>query len=186
MTTVVFIHSAGSQGPGEGSSALLDGLKQALPHGMTLVAPAMPEPDNPSAERWIDALHRVLDRVEGPQILAGHSLGGSILLQTLARHGTGRGLKGVLILNSPFWGAPGWDYEAFALTADDVRQLGRLPRFLVLQGEADDVVAADHPGRYQALIPHAEIRRLAGIDHEAGTAGPLVAAAIAELDTGEA
>ncbi len=182
MTIVVFIHSAGPQGPGEGSSALLAGLKQALPPGMTLVAPAMPEPDNPSAERWIAALRQVLEGVEGPHVLAGHSLGGSILLQTLARHGTGEGLKGVVILNSPFWGAPGWDFQDFALTGSDARQLERLPRFLVLQGDGDRVVSADHPGRYRALITSAVIHRLSGIDHEAAGAGPRLAAVIKDLD----
>ena len=178
MSQVIFLHSAGSQGPGEGSSALLAGLKQALPSDMTLIAPLMPEPDNPSAERWIAASQKVLAGVEGPHILVGHSLGGSILLQTLARHGAGEGLRGVVLLNSPFWGAPGWEFEDFALTEGDAGQLRRLPRLLVLQGDADDVVSSDHPDRYKNLLPITETATLKGIDHEAAEGAPHVIAAI--------
>ncbi len=181
MTQVIFLHSAGPQGPGEGSSALLAGLKQALPPGMTLVAPLMPEPDNPSAERWIAAMQQVLAGFEGPHILVGHSLGGSILLQTLARHGIGQGLMGVVLLNSPFWGAPGWAFEDFALTEGDAGTLKHLPRLLVLQGDADDVVSPDHPDRYKKLLPIAETETLKGVDHEAAGAAPHVIAAMQKV-----
>ena len=181
MSTVLFIHSAGPQGDGEGSSALLAGLKASLPPETELVAPQMPEPDNPVAEPWIAACHSAISGVEGDLILVGHSLGGSIILQTLAKFGLPKGLLGVVTLASPFWNAPDWQVESFALSGQEAEKLLDLPRLILVQGEADEVVAADHPERYKALLPIAEIRRLAGIDHEAASAGPALAAIIAGI-----
>lgn len=181
MPTVLFVHSAGPQGPGEGSSALLAGLKASLPPQTELVAPQMPHPDSPEAEPWIAACRSAISGVEGDLILLGHSLGGSIILQTLAQSGPPKMLLGVVTLASPFWNAPDWQVESFALTAQDAEKLAGLPRLILVQGEADEVIPADHLERYKAFLPMAEIRRLAGVDHEAASAGPALARIIGEV-----
>lgn len=181
MPTVLFVHSAGPQGLGEGSSALLAGLKASLPPQTELVAPQMPDPDSPEAEPWIAACRSAISGVKGDLILVGHSLGGSIILQTLAQSGLPKTLLGVVTLASPFWNAPDWQVESFALSAQEAGKLNSLPRLVLVQGDADEMVAADHPERYKALLPIAEIRRLAGVDHEAASAGPALAGIIAEI-----
>ena len=181
MPKVLFVHSAGPQGAGEGSSALLAGLKASLSPETELVAPQMPDPDNPMAEPWIAACRSATSGVEDNLILVGHSLGGSIILQTLAQFGLPTRLLGVVTLASPFWNAPDWEVESFALTEQDAGKLIGLPRLILVQGDADQMVAADHPDRYKALLPIAEIRRLAGVDHEAASAGPALAGIIAEI-----
>lgn len=175
---VIFIHSAGAQGPGEGSSRLLQTLRTSLPEGMALRAPAMPSPDNPDAEVWITATEEAMASAGAPFILCGHSLGGSILLQALARFGLPAGLVGVVTLAAPFWGAPGWAYDDFALPPDAGMTLSGLTGLVMLLGAADDVVSADHLERYKAALPQAQTRLLPGIDHEAASAGPALAAVI--------
>jgi predicted alpha/beta hydrolase family esterase len=181
MTTVLFIHSAGSQGPGEGSSALLASLKAALPAPLSLEAPLMPKPDRPEAGPWIHACQKAIAGVGDDLVLVGHSLGGSTLLQALARSALPERLKGVVTLAAPFWGAPDSQFDSFAVTKAEAGRLGGLKRLILLQGEDDEVVAADHPDRYRALLPQAEIRRLKGVDHEAADAGAPLAAAIAAV-----
>ncbi len=119
MPTVLFVHSAGPQGDGAGSSALLAGLRASLPPGTELLAPQMPDPDNPMAAGWIAHCRAAISGVDDEMILAGHSLGGSIILQTLAQFGIPERLMGVVTLGSPFWGAPDWEVESFALSAQD-------------------------------------------------------------------
>lgn len=182
MTTVLFIHSAGPQGPGEGSAALLESFRAALPAGLALEAPLMPQPDDPEAELWIAACQSAITGIEDELVLVGHSLGGSIILQTLARFGLPVTLKGVVTLAAPFWGAGGWDFDSFALPGDEASKLHDLPRLVMLRGEADTVVADDHLDRYKALLPNAEIARLPDVDHEAASAGPKLAEAVAALD----
>ena len=182
MTTVLFIHSAGAQDPGEGSSALLENLRAALPDGMKLEAPLMPQPDNPEAELWIAACQSAITGIEDEFVIVGHSLGGSTVLQTLARFGLPVNLKGVVTLASPFWGAPGWEYAAYALPPEEATKLLQLPRLIMLLGDEDDTVAADHLDRYKAILPNAESKSLPGIDHEAAEAAPDILAAIGSIE----
>ena len=186
MTTVLFIHSAGPQGRGEGSSALLEGLGAAMQDGPGLHAPLMPEPDNPDAEAWIAACQSEIAGISDDMVLVGHSLGGSIILQTLARFGQPANLVGVITLASPFWGAAGWDFESYAIPENGTEAVRQLPRLVMLQGEEDEVVAADHLDLYKALLPNADTRRLPGEDHAAAGAGPVLVRAIAEMTSNRA
>jgi uncharacterized protein len=185
VTTVIFIHSAGPQGPGQGSSRLLAGLRAGWPGsrlaGCTLDAPPMPRPDAPEPGPWIAACRARIAATTGDLILAGHSLGGSVILATLAAGGLPAGLRGVVTLASPFWGPGGWDMPGFALPPGAEAVLRGLPRLVLLQGEADEQVAAHHPDFYRALLPRAEIRRLPGVDHEAAAAAPALLAVLAEM-----
>lgn len=181
MVEVIFIHSAGPQGPGEGSHGLLQGLRAALPPDRVLSAPLMPEPDDPDAGRWIEACAKALADASGQVVLVGHSLGGSVLLQTLARHGLPGGLLGVVLLAAPFWGKAGWDSDSFALGPDDIAPLAGIRRLVVMQGSDDEMVAANHPDLYKALLPNVDIRRVPGVDHEATTAGPVLALVVEEV-----
>lgn len=174
MTHVLFIHSAGPQGPGEGSTALVAGLAAALPAQLPLIAPLMPHPEAPEAEPWIAACQRAIDGIEDALILVGHSLGGSMLMSTIVRHGVPERVRGLVLFGAPFWSAPGWEFADFVLPPDAAARLRDLRRLVILHGEKDDVVAADHPARYQKLVPTAQIHMLAGVGHGGGEAGPLL------------
>lgn len=183
MTTLLFIHSAGSQAEGEGSSTLLAGLRSALPIGMTLVAPSMPEPEAPAAEPWIGQCRAAMAAIEGKFIAVGHCIGDSILLQSLSRFGIPPNLAGVVLLAVPFWGAKDWDVPEFTLDDTAPERLSSLAHVVLMQGEADEVVAHDHPQLYRAVLPQARVRLLKGIDHEAAAAAPEVLEEVNRLAT---
>lgn len=181
MTEVLFIHSAGLQGPGEGSHRLLTALRAQLPERFVLHAPLMPDPDRPEPEAWIAAVQSAIERIDGDLVLAGHSLGGSTALQVLDRFGIPARLLGVVTLAAPFWGAADWPYPEYGLSADAAERLRAIGRVIIMRGDLDDVVAADHPGHYKAVMPQAERRTLPGIDHEAATAAPHLVQAILDI-----
>jgi pimeloyl-ACP methyl ester carboxylesterase len=99
----------------------------------------------------------------------------------LDRFGMPPGLRGVVTLASPFWGAPDWPYAEFGLSADAAERLLPLRRVIIMRGDRDEVVAADHPERYRTLMPQAELRSLPGIDHEAAEAAPQLVQAILDI-----
>jgi len=181
MIEVLFIHSAGPQGVGEGSSRLTAALRAHLPQGFTLIAPMMPNPDSPDPEPWIAAVKAAMDGVAGPFVMVGHSLGGSTTLQVLERLGIPSGLLGVVLLAAPFWGAPGWGYDGFALGDGARERLAPLTQVIVMRGDMDEVVQADHPTRYGEVMPQAALRTLPGVDHEAAGAAPDLVRAIVEV-----
>ena len=164
MPRILFIHSAGPQGPSEGSNQLLARLREALGNAYPVDAPAMPAPEAPDAAPWLDAASEHLAQMREPFALVGHSLGGSIILKLLAESGVPTGLAGVVTVAAPYWGAPDWDYEAFALRADAGDRLLEVPAITLLFGREDNVVAPAHLDLYQAAIPSATGRLIKG-DH---------------------
>ena len=181
MIEVLFIHSAGPQGKGEGSSNLVTALRAQLPEGFALAAPMMPNPDSPEPDPWIAAVKAAMDGITGPFVMVGHSLGGSTTLQVLERHAIPPGLLGVVLLAAPFWGAPGWGYDGFALREGAGERLSTLARAIIVQGDKDEVVEADHPTRYGEIMPQAAVRILPGVDHEGADAAPDLVRAIVEI-----
>lgn len=85
-TTILFLHSAGPQTTTEGSGPLLARLRAELPEAL-IAAPALPTPDDPDPEAWEDAVRAEIADQEGPVVVVGHSLGGSVALRVLASGG---------------------------------------------------------------------------------------------------
>ncbi len=81
---ILFIHSAGAQGPHEGSGRLVAHLQKGLGPEYQVLYPIMPDPENPAYEPWKAQLEKELTALEGEAILVGHSLGGSVLLKYLS------------------------------------------------------------------------------------------------------
>src|SRR5687767_8026656 len=50
--TVLFLHSAGPQGPGQGSSEFVRHLKKELGPGYSVLAPKLPRPQDPDYAPW--------------------------------------------------------------------------------------------------------------------------------------
>lgn len=81
---VFFLHSAGAQGPHEGSSDLVAWLKDALGSECHVLHPKMPNPKEPDYQAWKAELRKELAKLSGEVTFVGHSLGGSVLLKYLA------------------------------------------------------------------------------------------------------
>jgi uncharacterized protein len=164
-TPILFLHSAGPQGPGEGSTPLLASLRKALSPQYELRAPPMPRPEDPSYVLWRPAAVAALAELESGAVVIGHSLGGSVLLKLLDEEGLSSRPGALFLVATPFWGLPGWDYEEFALRPGFGERLPPgLPVTIVL-AEGDDVVREEHAERYAAEIPRAALLRIADQDH---------------------
>lgn len=162
---VLFIHSAGTQAGGQGSSAFVRQLRRSLGPGFRLTCPTMPRPDQPSYARWRRELDDRLPRRGPPWILVGHSLGGSVLLKFLSEAPRPVPVAGLFVVAAPWWGSPGWEYDEYVLR-DDLS--GALPDGLPIhlyQSRDDDVVAFDHLARHAQALPQAAVHALDGGGH---------------------
>jgi predicted alpha/beta hydrolase family esterase len=162
--SVLFIHSAGDQSGAEGSGPLVAALRAGLPAGTRFAAPIMPRPNEPDAAAWAAALGGHLRQQQGPLVLVGHSLGGSVLLRYLADHGIPAGLAGVVAIAAPFWEASGWEQE-WALPPGFEAQLAGLPRTALYHSRDDDVAPVSHVDRYAEALPKALVRKVDGRGH---------------------
>src|SRR5690349_1221133 len=101
---ILFIHGAGNQHHPEGSAKLVAALKQQLGSDYHVLAPDMPDPDNPAYQPWRDQIEQELDKLDAHVLLIGHSFGGSVLLKYLAEGTYRKPIAGLFLVSVPYWG----------------------------------------------------------------------------------
>ena len=68
---VLLVHSAGPQGPGEGSEPFAARLREELGPGHEVIFPLMPSPEDPHYEPWSERLGEILSDLDEPPIVVG-------------------------------------------------------------------------------------------------------------------
>ncbi len=169
--TVLFLHSAGPQGPGQGSRGFVSHLKKELGSGFSILAPKMPKPQAPDYGPWKAMLKKILSGLKGDVILIGHSLGGSVLLKYLSEEKVKVRIPALFLAATPFWGEKGWEYDMFRLQDGFAKKLPAIPFIFLYHSRKDEVVEFRHFKRYAAELPKALLRPIAGSEHVFDEAG---------------
>ena len=138
--------------------------------GYDVAYPRMPDEADPRFDRWSAAIAREIDAV-GPSILVGHSYGGTVLIHTLAAHGRLlNNITAICLIAAPFMGQgtggqAGWSSDEITLVDGWANPLANFPLHL-FHGGADTIVPKAHVDLYAEALPHAQVYRLAGQDHQ--------------------
>ena len=163
---ILFIQGGGAGVHDGWDDKLFESLKRELGEGYEVRYPRMPDEGNPSYARWAPAIHRELADLDEGAVVAGHSVGGTILINALAEQATERDLAAVILISAPFVGRGGWQSDELELPSD----LGaRLPRGVlvhVFHGLDDETAPPLHAELYARAIPQAQVHRLPGHDHQ--------------------
>jgi uncharacterized protein len=161
---VLFIQGAGSMHEPEGSGRLAAYLARKLGTDYRVIAPEMPDADNPHYQPWRDRIEQELEGIDEDVILVGHSFGGSVLLKYFAEGSYRKPVRGLFLVSVPNWGPGGWAYDEFA-APDDVAS--RLPasRIFLYHSRDDAEVPFAHLGYYEEHLPIATVRPIAGAQH---------------------
>lgn len=163
---VLFIQGGGAGVHDAWDDKLFDSLKRELGDGYEVRYPRMPDEDDPSHARWSAAIRREMAALGGGAVVAGHSVGGTILINALAERPPERELRAIVLIAAPFVGAGGWPGDEFELPHD----LGaRLPQGVpvhVFHGLQDQTAPPSHADLYARVIPQAQLHRLPGRDHQ--------------------
>ncbi|WP_185960059.1 alpha/beta hydrolase [Planococcus soli] len=166
MKQVLFIHSAGPQGEREGSTGLLRYLEDELGSGFQVIAPKMPNPEDPQYATWKVKLKEEIAALDDGAVLVGHSIGGSALFKFLSEEELGKSFAKVITIAAPFWGINSdWELENFTLAENFVSRSSLLPDVVLFHSIGDDIVPFNHMGKYMENIPNATVRQLTGSDH---------------------
>lgn len=165
---VLFIQGGGAGTHDEWDDKLCASLRRELGAGYEVRYPRMPDEDDPNYARWSAAIRHELASLTDGAVLAGHSVGGTVLVQALAEQPPGQRLDAIVLLAAPFVGAGGWPGTEFELPPD----LGaRLPQGVpvhVFHGLDDETAPPSHADLYARAIPQARVHRLPGRDHQLG------------------
>lgn len=166
MKQILFVHSAGTQGTHEGSGDLIANLKAVLGSEYNIIVPMMPEPERPTYQAWSMKLREELEALSGEVLLAGHSLGGSVLLKFLSEHTVSNRISGLFVLAAPFWGKDSdWLSDEFELPERFPLRLMQIPHLYFYHSRDDAVVPFQHMQLYAEYLPHAAFRELDHFGH---------------------
>ena len=161
------------QGGGEGThdkwdDKLADSLRRELGDAYEVRYPRMPSEDDPSYAAWGPAIAEATAALEDGAVVVGHSVGGTLLIHALAERPPDVMLAGIILIAAPFVGAGGWPGEEFELPSDFGQLLPAGVPVHVFHGLEDDEVPPAHADLYARAIPHAQVHRLPGRDHQLG------------------
>jgi predicted alpha/beta hydrolase family esterase len=162
--SVLLVHSAGPQGPGEGSAPFAARLREDLGSEYEVLFPILPDPENPHYRPWNERLGQILDDLDEPAALVGHSLGGSVALKHLAESEWREPVTGLLLVATPFWGQSDWEAE-WALPQDWPGPTAKLPPTFLFHSRDDEEIPFEHLERYADRLPGATAHPLDGNGH---------------------
>jgi predicted alpha/beta hydrolase family esterase len=178
---VLFIQGGGEGTHDEWDDKLVASLRSALGPGFEVRFPRMPAEDDPSAATWVPAILREVATLQDGDVVVGHSVGGTLLVQVLCEAPPTVSLGAIVLIAAPFVGPGGWPADEFELPSD----LGaRLPPGVpvhLFHGLDDHDVPPAHADLYARAIPGAMVHRLAGRDHQLGNDLGNVASMIRDL-----
>lgn len=164
---ILFIHSAGPQGIGEGSSGLIAFLQNEL-KGYVIHSPLMPAPENPKYSAWKEMLTKEFAHLPNGTILVGHSIGGSVLLKYFLEENVPLQIPLLISVAAPFWGMnEQWLLEDFVISNDSSSWNKQIPTIILIHSTGDSIVPFAHLERYMEVLPSPSpiIKKISGQDH---------------------
>jgi pimeloyl-ACP methyl ester carboxylesterase len=163
---ILFIQGGGEGVHDEWDDKLFDSLRRELGNGYDVRYPRMPDEDDPSFANWSAAIRREMTGLEDGAVVAGHSVGGTILINALAERPPERELAAIVLIAAPFVGAGGWPGDEFELPHDLGARLPPRVPVHVFHGLQDETAPPSHADLYARAIPQAQLHRLPGRDHQ--------------------
>jgi predicted alpha/beta hydrolase family esterase len=163
---VLFIQGAGDDGY-TADALLVASLRQALGAAYEIQYPRMPAEELPHyGSGWVDRIGTAVSAIEGRVILAGHSLGASMLLKYLSETRDDANIAGVFLAATPFWeGEEDWK-QVLTLREDFADKLPEQLPFFFYHCQDDDIIPFDQFLLYQELIPAGVFRTIAHGGHQ--------------------
>jgi len=163
---ILFIHGGGG-GAFKADALLAASLHTNLGADYHVRYPEMPNDEEPDIQIWkriiLDHAREIGERA----ILAGHSIGASVLLKIFTEPGDKPPIAGLFSISAPFWhDHEVWRWDEVKLSPDATQHFPRDTPLFLYHGEADETVPIAHLDMYAAALPFAQLRRLPNRDHQ--------------------
>ena len=163
---ILLIQGGGKGVHDEWDNKLFDDLSRELGDGHEVHYPRMPAEDDPSYARWSAAIRREMAALNDGAVVAGHSVGGTIMIHAIAEQPPEQEFAAIVLIAAPFVGEGGWPGDEFQLPSDLGARLPRGVRVHVFHGLDDVTAPPSHADLYARAIPQAQVHRLPGRDHQ--------------------
>ena len=183
MREVLFVQGAGSDVHDEWDIRLVESLQRELGPGYDIRYPRMPNEDDPALATWQPAIETELASLRNGAIVIGHSVGGTLLINVLAASSALPALGAIVLISAPFIGEGGWTTDDLTSRPDLFDRLSPTVPLFLYHGEADAEVPVTHVELYSRAVRGAQVRRLAGRDHQVNNDLSEIARDILELES---
>jgi|SRR6185436_7760916 len=180
---VLFIQGGGQDAHDKWDNKIVESLERELGPDYSIRYPRMPDEADPEYASWRAALKRQFDRLSNGALLIGHSIGGTILIRTLADEPPTLTFGGIFLVAAPFVGDGGWHSDDIEPLSDLGARLSEQTPIYLYHGSKDETAPFAHVHLYAQSIPHAVVRQLSGRDHQLNNDMSEVAADIRRLKT---
>ncbi|MCF3108057.1 alpha/beta hydrolase [Niabella sp. CC-SYL272] len=164
---VVFIQGGGNGGY-KTDAPLVASLQAALGGGYQVHYPQMKADETAPdfAPQWLRQIGEQIASAKDGLILAGHSLGASLLVKYLSEHTVQTSIAGTFLVAPPYWnGDQDW-VQPLKLKEDFAARLPKNIPFFFYQCRDDEVVPFDHFTRYRQQLSRAVFRELKKGGHQ--------------------
>lgn len=175
---LLFVQGAGEHAHDQWDNKLVDSLQRTLGAEYEIRYPRMPNEADPQFEAWSAVIAHELATLRDRAIVVGHSIGGAILVNALAKSESPIALGAIVLVAAPFVGEGGWPADGFSPSAQLGADLPANVPVLLYLGDADTTVPMSHLELYAKAIPGARTTQLANRDHQLNNDLSEVAAAI--------
>src|SRR5262249_49892765 len=163
---ILFIQGGGAGAHDEWDDKLVESLRRGLGGAYEVRYPRMPDEGDPSYARWSTAIRREMAALDDGSVVVGHSVGATILVNTVAEQPPERRLAAIVLIAAPFVGEGGWPSDEFELTSELGARLPPGVRVDVFHGLQDETAPPAHAELYAVAIPQAQVHQLPGRDHQ--------------------
>jgi len=157
---VLFIQGAGS-GAYDEDQRLAESLRNNLEPGFEIHYPRMLNEDDAPYEVWRQIIEQELAGLPGPVVVAGHSVGASVLIKWLSERQDERPIAGAFLAACPYWGGDGWRYEGYEELELKPGAAASLPPSMPIymyHCRDDEVVPFAHGALWAEVLPQAVVR----------------------------
>lgn len=183
MKQILFIQGAGKDVHEQWDHKLVESLRRELGSGYEIRYPVLPNEADPQFATWRKALEHEIATLRDGDIVVGHSVGGTILINVLAEYAPTNVLGAIISIAAPFIGDRGWKSADIEPRSDLAARLPRGVPVLLYHGDKDETAPMAHVALYAEAMPSARVRKLATRDHQLNNDLSEVASDIRELES---
>ena len=177
---VLFIHGGGENGY-EVDAKLASTLLQELGEAYNVYYPQMQIDENLPDFGWLAQITKEISLIKDEVILAGHSLGASMLLKFLSENKIKNKITGIFLISTPFWrGDEDW-VQGLKLKEGFVKKLPNNVPIFLYHCRDDEEIPFEHLIFYKQKLLHVHFREIAEGGHQLNNDLAIVAQDIKSL-----
>ncbi len=162
---VLFIHGGGGGGFEE-DTGMVTSLRTALGKAYEVHYPQMPSDESRSDFGWLQKIEDEITAINGDVILAGHSLGASMLLKYLSENELRKKIIGIFLIAPPFWSGDETWVQGLKLKEDFQDKMPKAVPVFLYHCRDDNEVPFDHLLIYKQKLSQATVREIANGGHQ--------------------